>query len=43
MIIDNESCTNVANTSLAEKISLLNLKYPRLYKIEWLNKCEKIK
>ena len=43
MIIDGESCTNVANTSLVEKLNLKTLKHPRLYKLQWLNDCGEFK
>ncbi|KAH9716981.1 Endonuclease [Citrus sinensis] len=37
MIIDGGSCTNVASTSLVEKLKLKTLKHPRPYKLQWLN------
>ena len=40
MIIDGGSCTNVANTSLVEKLNLKTLKHPRPYKLQWLNDRE---
>ena len=33
MIIDGGSCTNVAGTTLVEKLNLPTLKHPRLYKL----------
>ena len=33
MIIDYRSCTNVATTSLVEKLNLKTLKHPRVYKL----------
>ena len=33
MIIDGGSCTNVASTSLVEKLNLKTLKHPRPYKL----------
>ena len=42
MIIDGGSCTNVASTSLVEKLNL-NLKHPRPYKLQWLNDCGEVK
>ena len=33
MIIDGGSCTNVASTTLVEKLNLLTLKHPRPYKL----------
>jgi hypothetical protein len=43
MIIDGESCTSVASTTLAEKLSLPLMKYPRPYKLQWLNECGEVK
>ncbi|XP_052185202.1 uncharacterized protein LOC127796838 [Diospyros lotus] len=37
MIIDEGSCTNVASTSLVEKLNLMTLKHPRRYKLQWMN------
>ena len=39
MIIDGGSCTNVASTTLVEKLNLPTLKHPRPYKLQWLNDC----
>ena len=43
MIIDGESYTNVANTSLVEKLNLKTLKHFRPYKLQWLNDCGEVK
>ncbi|KAL2467030.1 CCHC-type domain-containing protein [Abeliophyllum distichum] len=43
MIIDGKSCTNVASTTLVEKLGLFMLKYPRPYKLSWLNDCGEVK
>ena len=43
MIIDGGSCTNVASTSLVEKLNLKTLKHPRPYKLQWLNDCGEVK
>jgi hypothetical protein len=43
MIIDGGSCTNVAGTTLVEKLNLPTLKHPRPYKLQWLNDCGEIK
>ena len=43
LIIDNESCTNVASTSLAEKLGLSTLKHPNPYRLQWLNDCGDIR
>ena len=37
MIIDSGSCTNVASTTLVEKLRLPTSKHPRPYKLQWLN------
>jgi hypothetical protein len=43
MIIDRGSCSNVASTTLVEKLSLPLLKHPRPYKLQWLNECGEVK
>ena len=43
MIIDGGSCTNVANTSLVEKLNFKTLKHPKPYKLQWLNDCGEVK
>ena len=43
MIIDGGSCTNVACTTLVEKLGLPLLKHPRPYKLQCLNECGEIK
>ncbi|PKI54890.1 hypothetical protein CRG98_024721 [Punica granatum] len=37
VIIDGGSCTNVASTTMVEKLELSMLKHPRPYKLQWLN------
>ena len=37
VIIDGGSCTNVASTSMVEKLELITLKHPRPYKLQWMN------
>ena len=37
VIIDGGSCTNVASTTMVEKLGLPTLKHPRPYKLQWLN------
>ena len=37
VIIDSGSCTNVASTTLVEKLGLPISKHPRPYKLQWLN------
>lgn len=37
VIIDGGSCTNVANTTTAEKLGMLTIKNSRPYKLQWLN------
>ena len=36
MIIDGRSCTNVASTTMVEKLGLPTSKHPRPYKLQWL-------
>ncbi|XP_038972593.1 uncharacterized protein LOC120104828 [Phoenix dactylifera] len=43
MIIDGGSCTNVASTTLVEKLHLSTIKHPRPYKLQWLNECGEVK
>ena len=43
MIIDGRSCTNVASTTLIEKLNLPTLKHFRLYKLQWLNDCGEVR
>ncbi|XP_068653867.1 uncharacterized protein [Aristolochia californica] len=43
VIIDGGSCTNVASTSMVEKLGLTTLKHPRPYKLQWLNDSGEIK
>ena len=43
MIIDGESCTNVASTILVEKLSLSTIKHPRPYRLQWLNEIGEVK
>ncbi|KAK9704714.1 hypothetical protein RND81_07G006900 [Saponaria officinalis] len=38
LIIDRGSCTNVASSTLIEKLSLPTLDHPNPYKLRWLNK-----
>ena len=37
VIIDGGSCTNVASTTLVEKLGLPTSKHPRPYNLQWLN------
>ena len=37
VIIDGGSCTNVASTTLVEKLGMPTSKHPRPYKLQWLN------
>ena len=37
LIIDGGSCTNVASTTMVEKLGLPTLKHPSPYKLQWLN------
>ena len=43
LIIDSESCTNVAITLMAEKLGLSILKHPNPYRLQWLNDCRDIR
>jgi hypothetical protein len=43
MMINEGSCTNVASTTLVEKLNLPTLKHPRPYKLQWLNDCGEVK
>ncbi|XP_050290025.1 uncharacterized protein LOC126728205 [Quercus robur] len=43
MIIYGGSCTNVASTTLVEKLNLPTLKHPRPYKLQWLSDCGEVK
>ena len=37
VIIDRGSCTNVASTTMVEKLGMPTSKHPRPYKLQWLN------
>ena len=37
VIIDGGSCTNVASTTMVEKLGMPTCKHPRPYKLQWLN------
>ena len=43
LIIDGESCTNVASALLVEKLQLPTLKYPIPYKLQWLNDSREVR
>jgi hypothetical protein len=43
MIIDGESCTNVASKTMVEKLNLHTMKHPRPYKFQWLNENGEVK
>lgn len=43
VIIDGGSCTNVASTTLVEKLGLPTIKRPRPYKFQWLNDSGEVK
>jgi hypothetical protein len=43
MIIDGGSCTNVASTTLVEKLNLPTLKHSRPYKLQGLNDCGEVR
>ena len=37
VIIDGDSCTNVASTTIVEKLGMPTIIHPRPYKLQWLN------
>ena len=43
VIIDGGSCTNVASTTMVEKLGLPTMKHPRPYKLQWLNDSGELK
>ena len=43
LIIDGGSCTNVASTTLLEKLELKCGKHPNPYRLQWLNDSEEVK
>ena len=43
MIIDGGDCTNVASTTLVERLSLRTIRHPRAYKLHWLNESGEVK
>ncbi|KAF7842202.1 uncharacterized protein G2W53_004500 [Senna tora] len=43
LIIDGGSVTNVASTTMVEKLNLPIIRHPRPYKLQWLNECGEIK
>ncbi|PKI67563.1 hypothetical protein CRG98_012147 [Punica granatum] len=43
VIIDGGNCTNVASTTMVEKLGLSMLKHPRPYKLQWLNDSGEIR
>jgi hypothetical protein len=43
MIINNNSCTNITNTTLVRKLKLTTTKHATPYKLQWLNKYEKVR
>jgi hypothetical protein len=43
MIINNESCANIASTILVRKLSLKTTKHERPYRFQWLNDCGEIR
>ena len=43
MIIDGGSFSNVASTTLVEKLNLPILKHSRPYKLQWLNDCGEVR
>ena len=43
LIIDSGSCINVAIYLMVEKLNLHTVKYPKSYKLQWLNECGEVK
>ena len=43
LIIDGGSCTNVASTTLVEKLGLKYAKHPNPYRLQWLNNSGEVK
>ena len=43
IIIDGGSCTNVASTTMVEKLGLQTTKHPRPYRLQWLNDSGEVK
>ncbi|KAH1046904.1 hypothetical protein J1N35_037688 [Gossypium stocksii] len=43
MIINEKSCTNVANNMLVEKLGLATTKHPNPYKLQWFNDSGELK
>ena len=43
MIVDRDSCVNVASTTLIEKLGLQTLKQSRPYNLQWLNNSGQVK
>ena len=43
VIIDGGSCTNVASAIMVEKLGLPMVKYPKPYKLQWLNDSGEIR
>ena len=43
VIIDWGSCTNVASTTMVEKLGMPTNKHPRPYKLQWLNDNEEVR
>jgi hypothetical protein len=42
MIIDNDSCTNIASKTLVRKLILITTKHATPYKLQWLNECREV-
>ena len=43
LIIDSESCINVANSLMVEKLNVHTMNHPKPYKLQWLNECGVVK
>ncbi|XP_073120147.1 uncharacterized protein [Henckelia pumila] len=43
IIIDGDSCTNVASCKLVEKLGLTLVKHPHPYRLQWFNDCAEVR
>ena len=43
MVTDGDSCTNVASTTLVEKLRMPTSKHPQPYKLQWLNNSREVR
>ena len=43
VIIDGGSCTNAASTEMVEKLSLVTMRHPKPYRLQWLSDSGEVK